>query len=136
MSKYNPIRTADPDLSRVQDRVSEMANATSARLNDLQTQVDTNSKTNVGTANTSASPPANQHVTIVNTTSGMVIQLPDATKVTSVLYYKNTSGSNALTLVTQSVNGRQQTINGLAFFSVATSSTATLVSDGSDFHTL
>lgn len=136
MAKYNPIRTSDPNLSRVQDRVSEMANATSARLNDLQGQVDANAKTNVGTANTSTTPPANQHVTIVNTTSGMVIQLPDATKVTSVLYYKNTSGSNALTLVTQTINGRQQTINGLAFFSVATSSTATLVSDGSDFHTL
>lgn len=136
MAKYNPIRTTDPDLSRVQDRIRDTANATTARLDSLQGQVDANAKLTVTTTSTSSIASPDTHVTIANTTVGMVIQLPDASDVTSILYYKNTSASVVLTLKTISANGRQQTIDGNTFYAVPISSTARLVSDGSDFHLL
>lgn len=136
MSQYSPIRTADPDLTRVQDRIRDTAQATTGRLDDLQSQIDANSKLAVVTVSANAISDLATDVTIANTTAGMVIQLPDATKVTKQIKYKNTSSTNVLVLKCIVLKGTQQLINTLSFANVAALATATIVSDGLNYHTI
>jgi len=136
MSQFSPIRTNNPDLDRVQDRIRDTATATTAKLNDLQTQLTANAKLTVTSTSTSAISTPDTDVTIANATAGMTIQLPDATKISKLIRYKNTSASNTLTLLCVSVGGIQQQINGANTLTVAVSTSVAIVSDGSNFHTI